>query len=369
MSTQAIHHRASPASRSPRRTRRPGLLSWELAAGFTRNLFRHRTQTDPVLEPLVAAWFATYRCNLRCSYCILAEKGWTCGGQPELNTEDGVRLLRILRQDCPNLYLTGGEPMVRKDLDELLRAARSLDFACVSMVSNMSLLHRRPELLDLIDNLVVSIDSLDEGACAAVIGAPRRTAARIRENIVAAAAVQRDKGFRMAANFVITRQSLGHAREVLDFCREHGIRFTAGPELSFDGHVVDGLREDPRYRELLDELIRDRRDPAVLDSGPYLEAIRDLPPFPCYPALTPRISPMGGLYYPCRPVGGAEIDLLEAGSLAEAQRVGRQRHGPPPRCQGRCAMNCYLTPTLFLERPLALAWEHLRGELMPGPSC
>ncbi len=366
MSTRTLAPRAATRPAAPRR---PGLLSWELAGSFARNLVRHWTQAEPALEPFVVAWFATYRCNLSCSYCILAEKGWTRGGVPELDTEAGLRLLGILRAACPNLYITGGEPLVRRDLLELLQAAAELDFACVSMVTNMSLLDRQPELLDHVDNLVVSMDSLDPKACAELIGAGERTARRIRENIVAAARLQREKGFRMAANFVINRGSIGHAREVLDFCRQHDIRLTVGPELSFDGRVVQGLREDPRYRALLDELIAERHDPAVLDSGPYLEAIRDLSPFRCHPSLTPRVSPMGSLYYPCRPLGGLEIDLLEAGSLAEAQRIGRERVGPPPRCEGRCAMNCYLTPTLFLERPLALIHEHLRGELAPRRSC
>lgn len=354
----------SPLSDPPPRPRRAGLISWELAGTWARNLWRLHSDPEPVLDPFVAAWFVTYRCNLRCSYCILAEKGWTQGGVPELDTRQALELLGILRQACPNLYLSGGEPLVREDLPVLLRHARELGFASISMVTNASLLHRRPEVLELVDNLVVSLDMLDEQACADVLGCGPRLVRRIRANVEHAASLQRDKGFRMAANFVITRASLAHAREVLAFCRAHGVRMTVGPELSFDGLVEPGVARDPGYRALLDELIAARgHDPVVMDSVPYLVALRDEVPFPCFPSLTPRISPAGALYYPCRPIGGLEIDLLAAGSYAEALRQGRERFGSPPPCRGRCAMNCYLTPSLLLTDPVAMAWDHARAGL------
>lgn len=354
----------TPLDGAPTRARRPGLVSWELAGTWAKNLWRLHSASEPVLEPFVAAWFCTYRCNLSCSYCILAEKGWTRGGVPELGTEQSRELLAVIRGACPNLYLSGGEPLVREDLLPLLEHARELDFASISMVTNMSLLHRNPTVLDHVDNLVVSLDMLDEQACARVLGSGTGTVRRIRANVEHAASLQASKGFRMAANFVITRDSLSHARDVLAFCRHHGIRLTVGPELSFDGWVEPELAADPRYGALVQGLIDARdRDPTILDSRLYLETVRDLAPFPCYPSLTPRISPMGGLYYPCRPIGGLEIDLLEAGSYAEAVRQGQVRFGPPPRCRGRCTMNCYATPSLFMTHPFATIWDHARAEL------
>ncbi len=353
-----------PDRSSASRRRRAGLISWELAGVWARNLWRLHGSGDPVLEPFVVAWFCTYRCNLSCSYCILAEKGWTRGGVPELDTEDARALLGIIRQACPNLYVSGGEPLLRSDLVPLLEHARELDFASVSMITNASLLHRRPEVLGLVDNLVVSLDMLDEARCADVLGCGRGAVRRIRANVEQAASLQRELGFRMAANFVITRDSLAHARDVWAYCRRHDIRFTVGPELSFDGAVVPALADSPDYRALLDELLDAHgRDPTILDSELYLETVRDLAPFPCYPSLTPRVSPGGSLYYPCRPIGGLEIDLLETGSYAEAVRRGADRWGPPPRCRGRCTMNCYATPSLFMTRPVATVLDHARREL------
>ncbi len=363
--SETVPVRSLPASAATRpRRRRAGLVSWELAGAWARNLWRLQGDDEPVLEPFVTAWFCTYRCNLSCSYCILAEKGWTRGGQPELDQDEARRLRAIIRRACPNLYLSGGEPLLRRDLVPLLEQARSLDFGSVSMVTNMSLMHRRPEVLELVDHLVVSLDMLDQERCARVLGCRPAVVRRIRANVERAASRQRELGFRMAANFVITPQSLEDVHPVLDFCREHGIRLTVGPELSFDGHLTPALRDDPRYPALIQELL-DRRDsdPAILDSRLYLETLRDRAPFPCFPSLTPRISPMGGLYYPCRPIGGLEIDLLAVGSFAEAVEEGRRRYGPAPRCRGRCPMNCYTTPSLFMTHPVSTLWDHARSEL------
>lgn len=347
----------------PRAVARRGALSWQLLGNLARDVVRARTRRQPILEPLVVAWYCTYRCNLDCTYCFLAEKGWTHGGTPELDTAGSLALLEIVRKASPNLYLTGGEPFLRRDLVALLRGARELGFASISMVTNASLLHRRPEVLDLVDNLVVSMDSVDVVACAATLRCTPSQAGRILGNIGQAASLQRARGFRMAANFVASAANVDRAREVWAFCRAHDIRFTIGPQLGFDGRPDPVTRDDDGYRALIQEVLDARgHDPSVLDGRGYLETIRDFRPFRCLPSLTPRISPAGGLYYPCRPLQALEIDLRTAGSLHAAQQEGAKRLGPLPDCDGRCFMNCFVAPSLFVTRPVRTVLEHLGAE-------
>jgi AdoMet-dependent heme synthase len=67
--------------------------------------------------PELVSWNTTQRCNLRCSHCYLA------AGKPaaaELTVEEGCRLIdQLADAGTQMLILTGGEPLLRRDLTEL----------------------------------------------------------------------------------------------------------------------------------------------------------------------------------------------------------------------------------------------------------
>jgi MoaA/NifB/PqqE/SkfB family radical SAM enzyme len=76
--------------------------------------------------PLLAQWEVTQRCNLGCRHCYL--RGDAEGG--ELSTAEAVELFRqMARVGVMFLTFTGGEPLLRPDLFELVDEARSLGFA------------------------------------------------------------------------------------------------------------------------------------------------------------------------------------------------------------------------------------------------
>ncbi len=82
----------------------------------------------------------TTRCNLRCRYCYNV---WNEQDYPrdELDTDGALRLIeRIHAQTgCQLLTLTGGEPLLRPDLERLVRHARSLGMAC-NLITNGTLM-------------------------------------------------------------------------------------------------------------------------------------------------------------------------------------------------------------------------------------
>jgi len=107
----------------------------------------------------------TDRCNLRCMYCMPPE------GVPQLRHEDIltyeeiVRFLRIsVQAGISKVRLTGGEPLVRKDLDILIREISALrEDVDISLTTNGTLLARQAENLAAagLKRVNVSIDSLD----------------------------------------------------------------------------------------------------------------------------------------------------------------------------------------------------------------
>lgn len=108
----------------------------------------------------------TNRCNFSCVYCHNEGLGDTLGpGEPaadEMTAEQVIRLLRIAREfDITRVKFTGGEPMLRRDVEDIV--AQASRFMEVSLTTNGSLLANRAQALaDAgLARVNVSIDTLD----------------------------------------------------------------------------------------------------------------------------------------------------------------------------------------------------------------
>ena len=107
----------------------------------------------------------TDRCNLRCVYCM-PEEGVTCFSHSEvLSYEEIIRLARIWRKlGISRVKLTGGEPLVRKNLDTLVRALKAdCGMASVTLTTNGVLLKEQIKgLVDAgLDAVNISLDTLN----------------------------------------------------------------------------------------------------------------------------------------------------------------------------------------------------------------
>jgi len=88
--------------------------------------------------PIHPVWEVTTACNLRCRHCH-ASAGKR--QDDELNTEDGIKLLHQIASvpEFRMLVLTGGEPLVRPDIIELVEQASNLGLEC-SIATNGTLI-------------------------------------------------------------------------------------------------------------------------------------------------------------------------------------------------------------------------------------
>lgn len=107
----------------------------------------------------------TDRCNLRCGYCMPEEPVWFPSGEI-LSFEEIARLVRIATScGVRKVRLTGGEPLLRRDLPKLVRMlAETEAVEDLSLTTNGVLLRRlAPELAAAgLRRVNVSLDTLRE---------------------------------------------------------------------------------------------------------------------------------------------------------------------------------------------------------------
>lgn len=308
-------------------------------------------------RPLLFSYYVTHRCDLNCRYCCDGEgKRFNEDRVPELSTGEAKRLLAILRQATDTLDITGGEPMMRGDLEEILMHARQLGFRTILNTKGMGL-EKRPDLVRYSSVLVLSLDTLDPVLLAELLGRPRERAEQVLAGLRFALAKRRETGTRLVLSAVATPSNTGEVAEVLRFVLEHGISFQVSPEIV--GTIPNpDIRASERYRKLMNDVIAAKRTRrGVLGIMAYLEGIRDFASFRCHPLLMPIIRPDGRMYYPCLESKHAEVNLLEFGSYAESLRQARRRYGKIPDCRDCCHIFCHMALSLLQRHPVAALAE------------
>ena len=125
------------------------------------------------MEPLLDSWgreiksvrvSVTDKCNFRCRYCMPAEGLEWLPRDEVLSFEETARLVRVLAaMGVEEVRLTGGEPLVRRDLPVLVRMLGDTPGVTdLSLTTNGVLLDRLTEpLVEAgLTRLNVSLDSL-----------------------------------------------------------------------------------------------------------------------------------------------------------------------------------------------------------------
>jgi molybdenum cofactor biosynthesis enzyme MoaA len=347
-----------------------------MSAYYPRNLLRQK-RGQRTLDPRLAIYYVTTHCNLNCTYC--EDFGARRNGDAVTTTlEDSKKILDVIRSGIPNLWLTGGEPLLSPHILDLVTYARqNLKFREISLITNGTLLSEHLNLLPLLDRLIISLDSTDPSALASV-SLPNGQAKTVLSAIEAAAPLQKTHGFKLILNAVITPETLPHMDALLNFCAAHQILLSFSPQAVNNWPRYE-LLTSPEYRAFIQRAITlKKRGAPILGSNVYLQTLLEQKPYACYPTITPRITPDGWLIYPCLPMekdggaqGGRPVNLRDVSQWDEAWTKAQERYGEAPTSCTSCFQQCYAEPSLMAARPLAWMLEHLRtgvdlGTYAPG---
>ena len=163
----------------------------------------------------------TRRCNLACAHCYLDAGPRAARG--ELTTAEVQSLLHDAAEcgDGIMVVLTGGEPLLRRDLEDIVSHGAKLGMAMVAGSNGTTLTARRVSSLQRAGLLGVgvSVDSLDPGKHDRFRGKPGswlRTMAGIEEC--------RRQGLSFQLHFSVTDTNVGELPAMIDFAAESGAR-------------------------------------------------------------------------------------------------------------------------------------------------
>ena len=152
----------------------------------------------------------TYRCPLRCSYCS-NPVDWA-KRKNELDTETWQRVFREAEDlGVVGLNLTGGEPILRKDLEKLIAGARGLDLYTNLITSGIPLSRSRLAKFREagLNNVQVSVQDVSARESDRIAGLESF------EKKLEVCAWVKELGMPLTLNVVLHRDNLGNVAEIV----------------------------------------------------------------------------------------------------------------------------------------------------------
>ena len=172
--------------------------------------------------PAVVAWEVARECNLACGHCK-ADAGGTGrserSGRRELTTDEACTFIDELSTFHPLLILTGGEPLLRKDIDIVIEHAATSGVRA-ALATNGTLVNekRAKKLRDA--GLTIASISID-GADAQSHDSLRGVSGAYHDALNGAKALK-EAGITVQINTTVTNANVASLPRIYDIVRESG---------------------------------------------------------------------------------------------------------------------------------------------------
>jgi Fe-coproporphyrin III synthase len=218
----------------------------------------------------VVVFNATRACNLRCAHCYASSDG---GQAPEeMSTDEARRVFDDLAAfGVPVLLLSGGEPLVRADLFELIDHARSVGLRTVLSSNGTRIDEATADRLAGagLSYVGVSLDSVDPGRNDAFRG--RRGAF---DDALGGLRRAREAGLKTGLRFTLHRGNVDDVPSVFDLLEREGIGRVCFYHLVPAGRgrdLEESMLSHDQTRRALDIILRRTRE--CHDQGRSIEVL------------------------------------------------------------------------------------------------
>ena len=275
------------------------------------------------IYPFYASYKVTHHCSLRCSFCNV----WM-EDTPDLKLNDVYKVNENnAESSIVVLSLEGGDPLVRKDLGQILKYAHTKPFT-LFFTTNGHLLEKRPmkEYGKHIDYLHISID---EG----------------HDNLEFFDKLEQYQSYgpEICIQIVVTRDTMNALEKKVKRVHEVKARTVVMPACHLDG--TDDYYPDPqKFRNEIIRLKKKYPNTITTPKG-FLDNINK--PHGCSTSSI-IIDSDGGLFYPCRTIGERIFDLTK-GDLMEFLRSepAKKARQQMKECKRACGWYQYFATDVF----------------------
>ena len=179
----------------------------------------------------------THRCPLHCPYC--SNPLSLTRADQELDTSDWTRVLTEARAlGVLQLGLSGGEPLVRSDVQEIAEHAHRLGMYVTLVTSGVGLTRPRAEKLRAagLEHVQISFQDADLPTADRIAGM-----SAVRQKM-AAAAIVRELGFAFSVNVVLHRANIDRVGEVIELAASLGADRLELANTQFYGWALENRR-------------------------------------------------------------------------------------------------------------------------------
>ncbi|MFW9888936.1 MAG: radical SAM protein [Candidatus Thorarchaeota archaeon] len=226
-------------------------------------------------RPIFLSHMITSACNCRCGTCDY----WKLGRLREMTTQEIFQMLEEVRQLGMTDYVVwGGEPLLRKDLPEILSYANGLGMDCTVITNGWFLPQQIGEIADDLWGVMVSIDHPKAEVHDRLRGKP----GVYRKAIEGIKLARESEGLRVLINCVIQKDNVRRLDEMVALAQDLDVQLTL--EMM---EVIKGYNEHllPSREEIdwaFHRLIQLKRAGLpISNSASYFKAVAEQTPYSC----------------------------------------------------------------------------------------
>jgi MoaA/NifB/PqqE/SkfB family radical SAM enzyme len=245
--------------------------------------------------PLCIDFRITTKCNNKCEYCNVPEKT-----SDELNTEQIFSMLdEAKRLGCIYFDISGGEPLLRKDIGQIIDYAKNLGLI-VGMVTNGKLVHEKIKEIKNLDTLAISLDGSKEVH-------DKLRGEGSYSSAVNAIKIAKGNNLKVMLFTVLSANNIDQIDSLIDFAEKEKVFLHVNKLFKHNSYTTNVNFLVPNKKEFkiaINKLIKSSSS-CIIDSKEYLRyLLGDLGLPKCYAGkLFCRIDPNGDMY-PCQDMLG-----------------------------------------------------------------